>query len=110
MADTIPAAQSGAAPANETPGAGASVADAASVASLAVRSSRVTWVDLLRALLDDKVVLVAVCFIILVVGSAILADFVAPYDPNTRALALIRKPPMTPSAVPGGLPYLLGTD
>jgi peptide/nickel transport system permease protein len=111
MAESVRATQQGAAPAKDAPAAaGASVADDGGVSTLATRGSRITWMDLFRALLDDKVVLVAVCFIIVVIGSAVFADFVAPYDPNTRALALIRKPPMTPSAVPGGLPYLLGTD
>lgn len=71
--------------------------------------SRVTTADLFRALLDDKVVLAAVCFIILVIGSAILADFVAPHDPYTQSIRARMKPPMTPAAT-GVLPHLLGTD
>jgi peptide/nickel transport system permease protein len=72
--------------------------------------SRVTTADLLRALLDDKVVLVALVFIVLVVGSAVFADFVAPHDPYTQSIRTRMKPPMTPSVQEGKLPYLLGTD
>jgi peptide/nickel transport system permease protein len=72
--------------------------------------SRVTTLDLLRALLDDKVVLVAVLFIVLVAVSAIFADFVAPHDPYSQSIRTRMKPPMTPAVQAGTLPYLLGTD
>lgn len=74
------------------------------------RSGAVTWADLLRALFDDKVVLVATCFIILVVGSAIFAPFVAPHDPYSQSIRTRVKPPMTPAVQEGGFPYVLGTD
>jgi peptide/nickel transport system permease protein len=85
--------------------------NAASPASRAVeRSGGITWVDLLRALVDDKVVLIASCFIVLVIGSAIFAPFVAPHDPYTQSIRTRVKPPMTPAVQEGGVPYLLGTD
>ena len=74
------------------------------------RSGGITWVDLLRALVDDKVVLIAACFIVLVIGSAIFAPFVAPHDPYTQSIRTRVKPPMTPAVQEGGVPYLLGTD
>jgi peptide/nickel transport system permease protein len=74
------------------------------------RSGAVTWVDLLRALVDDKVVLVAACFIVLVLGSAIFAPFVAPHDPYSQSIRTRVKPPMTPAVQEGGFPYVLGTD
>src|SRR4051812_12541594 len=70
----------------------------------------VTKADLFRALLDDKVVLVALCFIVLIVGSATFADFVAPHDPYTQSIRTRMKPPMTPAVQEGDVPYLLGTD
>jgi peptide/nickel transport system permease protein len=72
--------------------------------------SGVTTLDLLRALLDDKVVLVAVVFIVAVAGSAIFADVVAPHDPYTQSIRTRMKPPMTASVQDGRLPYVLGTD
>jgi peptide/nickel transport system permease protein len=74
------------------------------------RSGGVTWADYLRALVDDKVVLVATCFIILVVGSAIFAGFVSPHDPYAQSIRTRMKPPMTPAVQEGAPPYILGTD
>jgi peptide/nickel transport system permease protein len=85
-------------------------ADTAGVASLPVRDSRITYTDLLRALWDDKVVLVALCFILLVIGAATFAAIVAPYDPNAQSIRTRMKPPLTASAVPDAPPHLLGTD
>ena len=79
-------------------------------APVALRSGGVTWGDLFRALLDDKVVLVAVCFIILVVGSAIFADYVSPHDPYTQSIRTRMKPPMTSAAGDAIIPHVLGTD
>lgn len=64
----------------------------------------------LRALWMDKVVLVALIFVLLVVFSAIFADFVAPHDPYLQTLRLRNKPPMTPSLIEGAWPHVLGTD
>src|SRR6187399_1263567 len=109
MADTIRAGASGTVP----PDTGARRTDpaaSAAPASDAVRGSRITTGDLLRALLDDKVVLVAACFILLVVGSATFAGIVAPFDPNAQSIRTRMKPPGTPSSTGSGIPHLLGTD
>jgi peptide/nickel transport system permease protein len=101
MADTVRAV---------VPNAAKGRADPEVVDQAAARSGGITWGDLLRALLDDKVVLVAVCFIILVVGSAIFAGFVSPHDPYAQSIRTRMKPPMTPAIVDGAIPYVLGTD
>jgi peptide/nickel transport system permease protein len=105
MADTVRAVQPNAEEKGRAEPGGVGVA-----APVAVRSGGVTWGDLLRALLDDKVVLVAVCFIILVVGSAVFADFVSPHDPYTQSIRTRMKPPMTPAAGDALIPHVLGTD
>ena len=63
----------------------------------------------LRALLQDKVILLAAIFLILLVFSALFADLVSPHDPEAGGLMLRNKPPMTES-VDGGFPHVLGTD
>jgi peptide/nickel transport system permease protein len=70
----------------------------------------ITWADLGRALLDDKVVLIAAAFIVLVIGSAVFAPLVAPHDPFSQSIRTRVKPPMTPAVQEGGIPYILGTD
>ena len=101
MADTVRAVRAGA----------EKEQTASDVAELgAGRSGGVTWGDLLRALVDDKVVLVAVCFIILVIGSATFAGFVSPHDPYAQSIRTRMKPPGTPAVQEGAPPYLLGTD
>ena len=101
MADTVRAAQPEATKARVDP----EVVDRG-----AARSGGVTWGDLLRALVDDKVVLVAACFIILVIGSATFAGIVAPHDPYAQSIRTRMKPPGTPAVQEGAPPYLLGTD
>lgn len=104
MADTIRATPPGPAPA-------AALAAAPRAGDVAdQRPSRMTARDLLRALLDDKVVFAAVCFILLSVGAAVLADVVAPHDPRAQSIRLRIKPPLTPASQEGQLPHLLGTD
>ena len=61
MADSIRAGASGTVPPDTRVG-GTGPAASAAPAPDAVRESRITAGDLLRALLDHKVVLVAVCF------------------------------------------------
>jgi peptide/nickel transport system permease protein len=102
MADTVRAVQPDAATKERV--------DAGGVELSAGRSGGITWGDLLRALFDDKVVLVAVCFIILVVGSATFAGFVSPHDPYAQSIRTRMKPPMTPAVQDGNVPYILGTD
>jgi len=108
MADTIRAAKPDAAPPEQSQ----LNADPAGVvaARQAGLRSQVTTADLVRALLDDKVVVVALAFIVLIIGSATFADFVAPHDPYTQSIRTRMKPPMTPAVQDGAIPYLLGTD
>ena len=101
MADTVQAAQ---------PDAARSHADPDVAVRSATRSGGVTWGDLLRALVDDKVVLAAVCFILLVIFSATFAGFVSPHDPYAQSIRTRMKPPGTPAIQEGAPPYLLGTD
>jgi peptide/nickel transport system permease protein len=105
MADTVRAVQPDAEKSGRAEPGAVGVA-----APVALRSGGVTWGDLLRALLDDKVVLVAVCFIILVVGSAVFADFVSPHDPYAQSIRTRMKPPMTPASGDALIPHVLGTD
>jgi peptide/nickel transport system permease protein len=110
MAETIRAAQTEAAPESaRRSGEPGSLGDTRAERQIGARN-RVTTVDLFWALLDDKVVLVAVAFIVLVIGSAIFADYVAPHDPYAQSIRTRMKPPMTPAAQPDAPPYLLGTD
>ena len=74
------------------------------------RTSRITARDVLRALVDDKVVLVALCFIVLVLGSAVFAGVVAPHDPYAQSIRMRNKPPGTPAVQAGAPPHVLGTD
>lgn len=62
----------------------------------------------LRALLRDRTIFLAAVFLVVLVVSAILADVVAPYDPNFITLRNRNAPPMTPGS--GTVPHLLGTD
>jgi peptide/nickel transport system permease protein len=108
MADTIQVAR---------PDAAEGVADDASMTASAPSalaaerpSARITGADLFRALLDDKVVLVALCFIVLVIGSATFAGLVAPHDPYAQSIRMRNKPPLTPALQAGAPPHLLGTD
>jgi peptide/nickel transport system permease protein len=62
-----------------------------------------------RALMHDKLALVALIFLIVLILATIFAGFVAPHDPERGGLMLRNKPPMT-KAEDGGIPYILGTD
>ena len=83
---------------------------ASAPADQAAPRSRLGWQDYARALVADRVALVACCFVLLIVGSAIAAELVAPHDPYVQALRLRNKPPLTPAVEPGAVPHLLGTD
>lgn len=87
-----------------TPGAAVLTAD---IRGAAPKPSlrRVLW----RALVADKLALVALIFLVLLLFSAIFAPLVAPYPPEIGGLMLRNKPPLTPNAA-GGFPHLLGTD
>jgi peptide/nickel transport system permease protein len=62
-----------------------------------------------RALAADPVALSAAVFLTVIVTSALLADFVAPYAPDVGGLMLRNRPPMTIDPA-GGVPHILGTD
>jgi peptide/nickel transport system permease protein len=63
----------------------------------------------LRALAQDKLVLAATVFLVVLIVSAVLPGLAAPYDPAQGGLMLRNKPPLT-AASDGGFPYVLGTD
>ena len=63
----------------------------------------------LRALVHDKLALVAAVFLLVLAFATIFAGIVAPHDPEKGGLMLRNKPPMT-EAADGGIPYVLGTD
>lgn len=72
--------------------------------------SKLTSSDILRSLVADKLALVAMSFLILVIGSAIFAPLVAPRDPGAQSLRLRNKPPGTPALQAQAPPYWLGAD
>ena len=72
--------------------------------------SKLTFADALRALVGDKIALVAMCFVILVIVSAIFAPLFAPRDPYAQSLRLRNRPPGTAALQANGPPYVLGTD
>jgi peptide/nickel transport system permease protein len=63
----------------------------------------------LRALVHDKLALIAAIFLLALIVATVLASVVSPHDPEKGGLALRNKPPMT-EATDGGFPYVLGTD
>ncbi|HYP61143.1 MAG TPA: ABC transporter permease [Thermomicrobiales bacterium] len=69
------------------------------------RAREIYW----RALLHDKLALVALVFLLVLIFATVFAGIVAPHDPEKGGLMLRNKPPMT-QAVDGGVPYILGTD
>lgn len=64
----------------------------------------------LEALSRDKLALFAATFLALLLGAAIFAPVVAPFDPAAQSLALRNQPPMTADEAGGRIPHLLGTD
>ncbi len=62
-----------------------------------------------RALLQDKLVLAAACFLIVLIFCTVFAGIVAPHDPERGGLGMRNKPPIT-EAKDGGFPHVLGTD
>lgn len=63
-----------------------------------------------RALVNDKLTLAALVFLILLILSTIFAPLVAPFDPEAQSLMLRNQPPMTEDENGGAIPHLLGTD
>lgn len=63
-----------------------------------------------RALVNDKLALLATIFLILLAISAIFAPWVAPFDPNDQSLFMRNMPPMTAAEDGGSIPHIMGTD
>jgi peptide/nickel transport system permease protein len=66
-----------------------------------------------EALVADKVVLFAVCFVLTVVLCAIFAQQLVNLglpDPYVQNIRMRNKPPGTPALEPGAFPHVLGTD
>ncbi|WP_421723188.1 ABC transporter permease [Bauldia sp.] len=76
------------------------------------RQGNVTTRDLLVALTKDRVVLLAVIFLVVLVISAAFANVLAPYDPLIPNIFAGRLPPLSWADGPGGVQqfHLLGTD
>ncbi|MEM7023663.1 MAG: ABC transporter permease [Pseudomonadota bacterium] len=76
------------------------------------RQARVTGGDLVRALVREPVVLLAVVFLVALVIAALFAEVVAPYDPLLPNIFAGRTPPLSEANGPGGVPqlHILGTD
>jgi peptide/nickel transport system permease protein len=63
-----------------------------------------------RAIVNDKVTLVAMLFLVVLLFSAVFAPLVSPFEPEAQSLMLRNQPPMTEDAAGGSIPHLLGTD
>ena len=72
--------------------------------------SQITLRDYLLALVNDKAALLALCFVLLVIGSAVAANVVAPHNPYEQSIRMRNKPPGTPALTAGAPPHILGTD
>ncbi len=75
-----------------------------------VESNQLTFGDYFRALVADRVALVALSFIVLVIFSSIGANIVSPHDPYEQSIRMRNKPPGTAALQEGKLPHVLGTD
>jgi peptide/nickel transport system permease protein len=63
----------------------------------------------LRALVQDKLTLLAAIFLLILIVATVFAGIVAPHDPERGGLMMRNKSPMT-EAANGGFPHVLGTD
>jgi peptide/nickel transport system permease protein len=70
--------------------------------SVEVRASRGLWSDALRRLVRNRPAMLGVLLILLFVFTAVLAPFLAPYDPMAGTLAERLRPPSGA--------HLMGTD
>lgn len=73
-------------------------------------SSHLTFGDYFRALVADRVALVALSFIVVVVLASIGANVVSPHDPYEQSIRMRNKAPGTAALQEGRLPHVLGTD
>lgn len=76
------------------------------------RDDSITTGDIIRALFKDLLVLTSVIFLIILVFSAVFAEFVAPYDPILPNIFANRLPPLSYATGIDGTEnlHLLGTD
>ncbi len=72
------------------------------------RAASLGWRDYLRAIVDDRVTLLAAAFLIILAIATIGADFIAPYDPVQLNFKERLLPPFSAGA--SGIPHILGTD
>ncbi|MGE3798821.1 MAG: ABC transporter permease, partial [Thermomicrobiales bacterium] len=63
-----------------------------------------------KSLVEDKLALVAVIYLIVLVAAAVLAPVVAPFDPAAQSLLMRNQPPMSAPEDGGRVSHLLGTD
>ena len=54
--------------------------------------------------------MLGIIFLVLLVTAAVLAPFIAPFDPAAQSLMMRNQPPMTAPEDGGRIPHLLGTD
>jgi peptide/nickel transport system permease protein len=73
-------------------------------------SSHLTFGDYFRALVADRVALVALSFIVVVILASIGANVVSPHDPYEQSIRMRNKPPGTAALQEGKLPHVFGTD
>src|SRR5215212_1879708 len=73
-------------------------------------SAHLTFGDYFRALVADRVALVALSFILVVILGSIGANVVSPHDPYEQSIRMRNKPPGTAALQEGKLPHVLGTD
>ncbi|MEO1102965.1 MAG: ABC transporter permease [Pseudomonadota bacterium] len=77
----------------------------------ATRQARVTFLDILFALIRDPITFAAVVFLIALVIAAVFADWLAPYDPLIPNIFAGRLPPFsTADGIDGPQLHILGTD
>ncbi len=63
-----------------------------------------------RALVQEKITLAAIIFLVVLIIAAVFAPWIAPHDPEAQSLLLRNMPPMTEAETDGALPHVLGND
>lgn len=63
-----------------------------------------------RALVQEKITLAAIIFLVVLIIAAVFAPWIAPHDPEAQSLMLRNMPPMTEAETDGALPHVLGND
>ena len=76
----------------------------------ALRPLERRWRTYGRALVRDKLTLVAVVYLLILGGAAVFAPWVTPFGPNDDDLFMRNMPPLTAPETGGSIPHLLGTD